>query len=200
MKGLLLLSGGHDSIVAGHLMKERDVEIIGLHFYLNDDQLDRAERLGRKISIKRLYIVPHTLPLEEFIEKADKRFVCIFCKRMMYCIAEKIAEKEGCRFLITGENLGQVASQTLDNMQTIDSAVRITVVRPLLGMDKEEIIDIAKDISTYDISKEPSSCCTYVPKHPATKCTPARIQEQEAGLDIGRMIKESLKDVRVKNL
>ncbi|MCK4669960.1 MAG: 7-cyano-7-deazaguanine synthase [Nanoarchaeota archaeon] len=200
MKGLLLLSGGHDSIVAGHLIQEKKVEVIGLHFYTNEKQLELAERLAKKVRIKKIYIVPHAPSLTEFMEKADKRYVCIYCKRLMHCIAEKIAEKEGCEFLITGENLGQVASQTLDNIKTIDTAVKIKVVRPLLGLDKTEIVDIAKDIGTFDISKEPSSCCDFVPKHPVTKCTPERIEEQEAKIDVVKIIEDTVKTIKVKNL
>jgi thiamine biosynthesis protein ThiI len=204
MKGLLLISGGHDSVVAGHLMKQQGVEVIAVHFsnkpFTDDKPQELAERLLKKIGIKNLFIVEHGQTQGEFLKNAEHKFICIFCRRMMFRIAEKIAEREGCDFLITGENLGQVASQTLHNLTVTDSAVKIKIMRPLLGLDKREIMDIAKDIGTYDISSEPSICCRVVPNHPVTKCTIERIEKQEAKVDINKILKERLDTVTLKHL
>ncbi|MBW3013897.1 hypothetical protein KY335_01495 [Candidatus Woesearchaeota archaeon] len=159
-----------------------------------------AENLLKKIGVEKLYIADHGFSQADFLKHAEHKYICIFCRRMMLRVAEKIAEKEGCDFLVTGENLGQVASQTLDNLSVTDSAIKIRIVRPLLGMDKREIIDIATEIGTFEISKEPSICCNVVPKHPVTKCNIERIEEQEAKIDIKRLLDERMKNLKIKKL
>ncbi len=204
MKGLLLISGGHDSVVAGHFMQEKGVDLIAVHFsnkpFTDEKPQQLAENLLQKIGIKKLYIADHGFSQADFLKLAEHKFICIFCRRMMFRVAEKIAEKENCDFLVTGENLAQVASQTLDNISTTDSAIKIKIVRPLLGLDKVDIIDIAKEIGTFEISKEPSICCNVVPKHPVTKCTTERIEEQEAKLDIKKLVDERMKNLTIKEL
>ncbi|MBW3017810.1 7-cyano-7-deazaguanine synthase [Candidatus Woesearchaeota archaeon] len=201
MKGLLLISSGFDSAVAGYIMKQQKIDVIAVHFGKeNSSQEKWTEQILKKIDIKKLYIVELAPALKEFLEKAQERFACVFCKRMMLRIAEKIAEKENCDFLITGDSPGQVASQTLHNMTVIDSAVKIKVMRPLLGKDKKDIMDIARKIGTYDISKLSTICCAFAPKSPATKSTLKQLEAEEASIDIEKIIKERLKTMKIKNL
>ena len=115
---------------------------------------------------EKLYLIDHESFLNEFMENTgrwDKKFTCVFCKRTMYRISEAISEKYGYKALVTGENLGQVASQTLKNLYVLEQSVKIPVLRPLLCMDKQETIDIAKKIGTYEISIKKSIKCKYVP-------------------------------------
>ncbi|MBD3259307.1 hypothetical protein GF371_01610 [Candidatus Woesearchaeota archaeon] len=201
MKGLLLVSSGFDSAVAGHLMKRQKVDLIAVHFGREDSQQERwTEQILNKIDVKKLYIVELAPTLEAFLEKAQERFACVFCKRMMLRIAERIAEKEECDFLVTGDSLGQVASQTLHNLSVVDSAAKIKILRPLLGRDKKDIMDLAKKIGTYDISKQSTNCCAFVPKSPATKSTLEQIEAEEKKIDIKEIIEKRLKSVKIKNL
>lgn len=118
----------------------------------------------------------------------------------MFRIAEKIAKKEKCKFLITGENLGQVASQTLENLTVANKAIKLPILRPLLGYDKNEIIILARKIETYDISIEPSVCCRAVPKKPITKARAEKIEFEENNLNIKELINNSVKTAEIVHL
>ena len=201
MKGILLVSSGFDSAVAGHLMKQKNVDIVAVHFGSEGSKQEKwTEDILKKIKVDKLYIIDLAPALEEFLTKSEERFVCVFCKRMMLRIAEKLADKEKADFLITGESLGQVASQTLHNMTVVDKAVKIKIMRPLLSMDKKDIMDIAKEIGTYDISRQSTICCAFVPGRPATKSTLQQMEKQEAGIDINKIIKERLKAAKIKSI
>ncbi|MEA1993080.1 MAG: hypothetical protein U9N35_01605 [Euryarchaeota archaeon] len=199
---LALNSGGIDSPVAAHLILKKKYEINFVYFDNGDTKtrertIDTIKRLAAIHSKKfALCAVPLLPLLDKFLEKTgrwDKKFICIFCKRMMYRIAERIAEKEGYKGLVTGENLGQVASQTLQNLSVLEEPVELPVLRPLLCMDKEEIVAIAREIGTYKISIGKSKECSYVPKYPAINTRLEKIKELEEMLDIERMIKRSVK-------
>ncbi|MEM4336597.1 MAG: 7-cyano-7-deazaguanine synthase [Candidatus Woesearchaeota archaeon] len=200
MKGVLLLSGGFDSPVAGYLMKKEGIEIIAIHFSLEPFTDDSAEKksieLAKKLGIKKIYVIKQGDVHAEIIEKCKHKYYYIIGRRIMWRIAEKIAKKEKCDFLITGENLGQVGSQTLDNMSVIDSAVKIKILRPLLCKDKVEIINLAKQITTYEVSCGPEMCCVLGPKHPATKSKLEDIQNEEKKLNIKKIINKSLKETK----
>ena len=204
MKGLLLLSGGIDSPVAGYLMKNKNVELIAVHFSLEPFTDNTPEKksmeLARKIGIKKLYVVKQGDAHSEIVEKCEHRYYYVIGRRLMWRIAEKIAEKEKCDFLVTGENLGQVGSQTLDNMAVTDNAVKIKILRPLLCNDKSETINIAKQIGTFELSSGPEMCCVLGPKHPATKSTIEIIKKQEEKLDIKRLINQSMEELKVAEL
>lgn len=202
---LALNSGGIDSPVAAYLVlkKKYDLDFI----YFENSEIESKEKtleIIKKISeaFKKnfnLYSVDHTAILNEFLEKTgrwDRKFICIFCKRMMYRVSAGIAEKYGYKALVTGENLGQVASQTLQNLYVLEQSVDIPVLRPLLCMDKQEIIDTAKKIGTYEISVKKSKKCQYVPKYPAINTNLERILEIEEKMDIKKMIELSLKNVK----
>jgi len=183
MKGILLISSGIDSPVAGKLMMEKDVEIIGLHFFMDKKNLEKTKMLAEKMGIK-LFIVDHNKAQLAIKENCNNRFQCILCKRMMYRIAENFAKEQKADFIVTGENLSQVASQTLSNMRTLDNAVKIKVLRPLLTMDKQEIIDLSKKYGFYNISILKSPSCPYLPSKPATRSEIHKIIEEEEKLSI----------------
>lgn len=201
MKGLLLLSAGIDSPVAGHIMIKKAVDVIAVHFDnrpLTDSKpLEIVKQLCKKIGIKRLYVIPHGTSQVELIKNTNPKLRCVLCRRLMFRVAEKISEKESCDFLITGENLAQVASQSLENMITAKKAVSVEIIRPLLCLDKQETIDIAKQIGTYKISTQPSMCCVAVPKFPATRSKDhiAKKEEEKAASD--KIVETAFSSARV---
>ena len=179
MKGILLISGGFDSAVAGYLLKDK-LDLIGLDFSYEPFTDNLPELKSRKncdvLGIKRFISINMGKELEIISKKSKHKYYFILSKRLMFKKAEELAKKEKANFIITGESLGQVSSQTMENLYCIDKAVDILVLRPLIGFDKNEIIDIAKKIGTYDISVGPEVCDVLGPKHPITK---GRIEEVE---------------------
>lgn len=198
VKGLLLLSSGIDSPVAGKMMINRGVEVSALHFDFgsNAKESEKVIALARKIGVKRLLFAELRAPHIAYRENCNPRFTCVFCKRMMLRIAERIADKEKYDFLITGENLGQVASQTLDNMAVIQNAVKINILQPLLGFDKKDTIDIARKFGTYELSIEKSPGCPFLPQNPATGAKLDKVEAEEAKLDIEDLIIKSVESAR----
>ena len=177
MRGIVLLSGGIDSPVAAYLMGRQGAELIFVHFdnrpFTSDQEIEKAialmkrldDALGKK-SMKLL--VPHGGSQTEFARSCKRNMECVLCRRMMFRVAERLAEKHGADCIITGESLGQVASQTLTNINVEERATKLPILRPLIGFDKVEIERIAKSIGTYDISIMPGLCCTIAPKKPST--------------------------------
>lgn len=206
MKVLTLISGGIDSPVALYLMLRRGDESLALHFdnqpFTDESQLQKAKGLvkhleeytGKRIPLR---IVPHGRVHVEFSRKAIRKFGCVFCRRMMLRIAERIAQADGCEALVTGESLGQVASQTLPNLVVEEEAVDIPILRPLIGFDKVEIENIAKEIGTYEISIRPGLCCTIVPDRPATASTIEKLSAEEAKVDVDELVEDALRQVEV---
>ena len=202
MKILSLISSGIDSPVATWLMKKKDVEIIGIHFSnepLTDaSPKEKTIKLCNILGLKKLYVVKHGLFVQaELMRNCENKSRCVLCRRMMFRISERIAKKEGCKFLLTGENLGQVASQTLANMYVEDSAITIPILRPLLCNDKQETVDLAKEIGTYEASIESSMCCNAVPKLPVTKARLHIIENEEQKLDIENILKNAIGKVEI---
>ena len=175
-KAVLLLSGGIDSPVAGWMIAKRGVELTAVHFhsfpYTSDRSKEKVIDLCRILTGYcgpiRLYVVPFTRIQQELYQKCPDKMLTLLMRRFMMKIGEIIARREEAGVLITGESLGQVASQTLESLSVTDDAVSMPVLRPLIGMDKIEIIDMAKKIDTYETSILPyEDCCTiFVPKHP----------------------------------
>jgi thiamine biosynthesis protein ThiI len=190
---MLLLSGGIDSPVAGHLMQKRGLRLRGVYFhafpYTGDGAKDKAIRLA-KILAKRqgpfeLNVVPFTRVQEQFRDHAEAKLLVVLYRRAMVRIAGMLAKQHGIRALVTGESLGQVASQTLHNLQAIEDAAPLPILRPLIGMDKSDIIDIAKQIGTFDISILPhDDCCSlFVPRHPETHASLKYVWRTESKIE-----------------
>ncbi|MDD4353968.1 MAG: 7-cyano-7-deazaguanine synthase [Candidatus Nanoarchaeia archaeon] len=174
MKAVCLLSGGIDSPVAAKLAINKDMEVIFLHAQISDKKLKITELANAVCKNPKIFYYEHTGFLKKAKEKCNNRYLCILCKRNMYKEAEKLAIKEGAEFIITGESIGQVASQTLKNIATLNYGIKIPILRPLIGLSKQEIINIAKEIGTYNLSIIDNPKCLFVPNQP---CINAKIKD-----------------------
>ncbi len=200
--GLLLLSGGIDSPVAGYMMAKRGVRIEAVHFesfpYTSEMARDKVIRLARTVAAYSGDIYVHVVSLtkiqEELVKHCDEDYFTLLLRRYMMYIASKIAGDHGSKCLITGESLGQVASQTMEAIAVTDAASSIPVFRPCIGMDKLEIIAISEKIGTFDISIEPyEDCCTvFTPKHPRTKPQLDKVLIEEQKLDFKALADEAI--------
>ncbi|MEF8879169.1 MAG: 7-cyano-7-deazaguanine synthase [Candidatus Thermoplasmatota archaeon] len=206
MKFVSLISSGIDSPVATYLISDTATQIVLLHFDItpfSDDRENKkfseiAKHLDKKTKCRfKNIIVPHGENLEVFRQKCENRFTCIFCKRMMYRIARIIAEKNSCQALITGDSLGQVASQTLQNIKVIEEVSSLPVLRPLIGYDKEEIVDIAKEIGSFKLSIQNAKKCAATPSKPATRAKIKDIVEEEKKIDVKKMVDKSVEKARL---
>ena len=199
-KVLLLLSGGFDSAVSYALMRN-DLDIITVHFdsssLTGDSALKKVNNLKNILSINKLIIVPFGNVQIEVSKKCRHDLYYVITRRIMYRIAEDIAVKEKCSFLLTGENLAQVASQTLSNMSVIKGAVNIEILRPLLCNDKVETINLARDMGIFEICSGPELCSFLGPKHPATRSDLNLVLKEEKKVDMNSLIKESLENIKI---
>ena len=203
-KAVLLLSGGIDSPVAGWMMAKRGMEIEAVHFYsypytserAKDKVIDLAKILSRYCYRIKLHIVPFTQIQLEINDKCPEDHLTIIMRRVMMKIAERIARKSGALALITGESLGQVASQTLHSLAVTNAVCELPVFRPLIGMDKNEVIDIARKIDTFETSILPyEDCCTvFVAKHPKTRPKLNEVEKYEEELQLEVMLEKAIND------
>jgi thiamine biosynthesis protein ThiI len=203
----LLLSGGIDSPVAGWMIAKRGVQINAVHFHSYPYTSDRAKEkvldLARKLSFSccgiKVHVVPFTEIQMQIHEKCPDEYTTLIMRRYMMRIAERIAEQTESEALITGESIGQVASQTMTALGTTDAVARMPVFRPLIGFDKSEIIAIARKIGTLEISEQPfEDCCTvFTPRHPATHPKLEKILEGESRLDEEELIQRALDGTEV---
>lgn len=201
-KGLLLLSGGIDSPVAGYMMAKRGVRLDAIHFesfpYTSERAREKVLELARIVAEYSGDIFVHVVSLthiqEELVKACDEDYFTLLLRRYMMTIAERVAKNKGCAALITGESLGQVASQTMQALGVTDSAVNMPVFRPCIGMDKEEIVTVSRKIGTFETSIQPyEDCCTvFTPKHPRTKPELAKVLIQENKLDFTGLVEEAM--------
>ena len=204
-RAMCLLSGGIDSPVAAYMMAKRGVEIESVHFFsypytsqlAKDKVLELARLVTRYSGRMTVNIVSFTQIQEAIRDNCPEEFFTLIMRRFMMEISQRIAKEDGCGALITGENLGQVASQTMEAMTVTGAVVDIPVFMPLVGMDKEEIVTIARKIGTLDTSILPyEDCCTvFTPKHPKTKPTLGQVLNAERKLDREALITEALASV-----
>ncbi len=202
-KGLLLLSGGIDSPVAGHMIAKRGMNIECIHFhsypYTNLQARDKVIELAKVLSEYscgiKLHIISVTHIQEEIHKNCNAEYMVTLLRRFMMRIAEKVAIKIGAQCIITGESLGQVASQTIEGITASNSVIeKLPILRPLCGFDKDEIIERSRNIGAFDISIQPyEDCCTvFLPKHPVIKPDLKTIEEEEAKIDVEKLISEAL--------
>lgn len=199
--GLLLLSGGFDSPVAGHVVQAGGRSLEAIHFtmepFTDDASVHKARRLAHQLGLARLHVVPLGEDLAEFTRRCDHRYYFVLLKRLMLRVADALADRLGAVFLLTGENLGQVSSQTLSNLGVIDAVARRPVLRPLLGLDKENIITIAKRIGTFETSKGPELCDVLGPRHPVTFSTAQAVAAEERKVDLDALVANALRKLYV---
>jgi thiamine biosynthesis protein ThiI len=182
------------------MLLKKGVDVVAVHY---DNQPFTDEKMLNKTTEKhsgkrmKKYIVPHGPSQTVIARNAHRRYQCVLCRRMMFRIAERIAEMEGAEAIATGESLGQVASQTLPNIRTEEQAVNIPILRPLIGLDKVEIERIAKEIGTYKASIGPGLCCTIVPGKPSTKARIKAVIEEESKIDIEDLVEKALEGAEV---
>ncbi len=199
-----LISGGFDSPVAAYRMMQRGCRIIFVHFhsvpYQDKTSQEKVRQLVQLLTrhqfTSRLYMVPFAEIQRQIVAAVARPLRVVLYRRMMLRIGEAIARQEKAKALITGESLGQVASQTLDNMAVIQQAARLPILRPLVGMDKQEIIDQARRIGTFEVSSVPDQdCCQlFVPKHPATKARFIDVEEDETKLDVKDLLRYGMEN------
>lgn len=209
-KTALLLSGGIDSPVAGWMIAKRGVKLTAVHYhsfpYTSDKAKEKVIDLCRLLTEYcgpiRLHVVPFTEIQQELYEKCPDGLLTVLMRRFMMRIAERIAKKEGAQALVTGESIGQVASQTLEALASTDDVVSMPVFRPLVGLDKNEIVEISKKINTYETSILPyEDCCTvFVPRHPVTRPKLEKVRQAENMVDVEVLIERALEDVEVYDL
>ena len=201
-RAMLLVSGGIDSPVAGYMMAKRGMEVLAVHFVSPPYTSERAklkvitlcEKMSAYCGRMQLFIVPFPKMQEAIRDNCPEELFTVIMRRMMMKIAEKLAQRSDCAALITGESLAQVASQTVQAIACTDVACQMPVLRPLIGMDKEEIIRIARKIDTFETSILPyEDCCTvFTPKHPRTRPKLAMVEEAEAAFDFAPMLEEAV--------
>ena len=204
---MLMLSGGIDSPVAGYLMAKRGVELNCIYYHSHpytserakDKVKDLAKILAKYTEKVNLFVVPFTEIQMEIIEKCREDELTIIMRRFMMRCACYLSEKRGIQSVSTGESIGQVASQTMEGLVVSSDVADRPVFRPLISMDKEDIIDIAKDIDTFETSILPyEDCCTiFVPKHPKTKPRVLEIRKSEEALDIDTLVEKAINEMEV---
>jgi thiamine biosynthesis protein ThiI len=206
MKAILLLSDGIDSPVAGYIMGRQGVELVALHFVTHsneqEQQVDKTVKIMRRLeetldtSMSKM-VIPYAGTLVTLSQECKRNLTCILCRRMMLRIADKIGGETGAAFIITGESLGQVASQTLTNLFVEEQASALPILRPLIGLDKVEITRIATEIGTYDISVSSNLCCDFAPHRPSTNSSLDEVLETELNIDVDSIVLEATRRVRM---
>ncbi|MEM5793984.1 MAG: tRNA uracil 4-sulfurtransferase ThiI [Candidatus Aenigmatarchaeota archaeon] len=209
-KVLSLISGGIDSPVSSWLAMKRGCKVVFVHFHsfplVSKASIEKTRELVKLLSEyqgkSRVYFIPFSEVQMKIKTLAQAKYRIVLYRRAMVKIAEEIAKKENAKALVTGESLAQVSSQTLDNILAIEEATSLPILRPLVGMDKNEIIELAKKIKTYEISIKPQEdCCTlFVPKHPTTKAKLEIIKKVEEKLKLEKEIRNVLKKTEVEEI
>ena len=209
-KVVCLVSGGIDSPVAAWLFVKMGYEPIFAYFDnnpLSDETTKRRafESMSKVMrhwpnATAKVYVIPHGENLMDVITKCPRKLTCILCRRFMFRVAERIATAEGAHAIVTGEILGEHASQTLYNLASISSATRLPILRPLIGMNKVEVEQLARKIGTFDISTKPASCCRGAPKQPRTKSKMDEVLSAENRLDTETMTERAFKASKIETI
>lgn len=209
-RAAVLISGGIDSPVAAWCMAKRGVELTAVHFasppYTSERAeqkvVDLLEKVSEYVGRMHMYTVPFAHVQEQIMEKCPEDLFTLIMRRFMMRVTERIAREQDCEAMITGESLGQVASQTIKAIACTDAAAEMPVFRPLIGMDKAEIVQISRKIETFPISIEPyEDCCTiFTPKHPRTRPSLEQVEAAEQALDAEALIQECLSKVKITKI
>ncbi len=200
-----LLSGGIDSPVSSYMIAKRGVRLIPVHFFsfpytsqqAKDKVVELAHILTRFCGKMTLEVVPFTHIQEEIRDKCPEEYFTLVMRRFMMRIAERIADEWNAKAIVTGENLGQVASQTMEAMASTQAVIRLPVLQPLIGMDKEEIVQLSRKIGTFDTSILPyEDCCTvFTPRHPRTRPKLKEVEAAEEALDVEALVEEAFRGI-----
>lgn len=205
MKLVSLISGGIDSPVASYMMAHVGADVILLHMdngaYGDPKDIEKVKDIARQLEKVTgrefpLYVANHEPNQTAIKENCDSHYQCVMCKRFMHNIAKAFALENGCEGIIMGDSLGQVASQTLRNIKAEQTYLQFPIIRPLIGLDKEDIIETAKRIGTYDISIRKTKGCSAVPVGPTIDAQPERIISFQSKMDFDGLISASLKSAR----
>ncbi len=206
-RAAILMSGGIDSPVAAYMMAKRGVQLTAVHFASPPYTSERAEqkvvslleKVGRYAGRMSLHIVPFTHIQEEIRRLCPEEYFTLIMRRFMMRLAQRVARQENCGALVTGESLAQVASQTIPALTVTDALAEMPVFRPLIGMDKEEIVSIARRIDTFEISIQPyEDCCTvFTPRHPCTRPKLYKVEQAESVLDVDALVEEAMAGIRI---
>jgi thiamine biosynthesis protein ThiI len=209
MKFVALMSSGIDSPVAIYLLSKKADDIILLHAdnrpFTNEQEIKKfiaiAKHLKKLISSNfTALLLPHGQTLESYKLNCNNKFTCVICKRMMLRYAEAIAKRESADAIVMGDSLGQVASQTLQNLRVIEQAVSIPILRPLIGFDKEDTIQIARKIETYDLSIVPAEGCSAVPIKPSTQARLEQILAEEQKINVEELVHHVISQAKIVTL
>jgi thiamine biosynthesis protein ThiI len=209
MKLVALISSGIDSPVATYLFSDITKEIIIVHSnntpFIDEGEKDKFIKLIKHLSNKmscnfKTYIIPHGDVLNSYKNNCEKKYTCVFCKRMLVRYADIIGKKEHADAIIMGDSLGQVASQTLKNLRVVEQASSLPILRPLIGLDKNDVIKIAREIGTYELSISPSFDCSAVPYKPSTQSKIEKILCEEKKIDIEKLIQQAIENAEVIKL
>lgn len=207
-KVVCLVSGGIDSPVAAWLAMRKGCIPLFV-YYDNYPFTDGSTKQRALDTIKKLseytpegrvkvYVIPHGEDLADILRNCPRKLTCVLCRRMMYRLAERVATMEDAEAIVTGEIIGEHASQTLRNLRVINEALKdIYILRPLVGMDKIEVEQLARKIGTFEISTRPGLCCSGPPKTPRTQARPEEVMAAEKGLNIKSMIERDMKDIDI---
>lgn len=204
MKLVSLISGGIDSPVASYIMSRVGADVLLLHMdngrYCDGKDRDKilliSEQLERKTGKEfPLYVAKHEPNQDAIKQRCDHGYQCVMCKRVMQHVAKEFAKNNECDGIIMGDSLGQVASQTLRNIRAEGQNLGFPIIRPLIGMDKQEIINIANEIGTYKLSIIPTTGCGVVPTRPVTEAKPEKILQMQAKLDFDDLIAASVESI-----
>jgi len=209
-KAVCLVSGGIDSPVAAWLIIRKGCAPIFVYYdnYPFSDEttkqraLDTIKKLTDYLTTRaKIYVIPHGDDLTDILKNCSRRLTCILCRRMMYRVAEKVANKEKAEAIVTGEIIGEHASQTLRNLRVENTVVKdVCVLRPLVGLSKVEVEHLARKIGTFEVSTRPGLCCSAPPPQPRTRAKLEEIEKAEERLDVKNMIKRDLKSAEISRL
>jgi thiamine biosynthesis protein ThiI len=202
-KAILLISGGIDSPVAGKLALEKDYSLEAIHFsqqpFTDDSPEQKSLALCKLLGLKEMIVVDAGEYFKEISEKSYREYYFVLMKRFMMKVSERIAGQRGAKYLITGESLGQVSSQTVSNLNTINQATKIEILRPLLFMNKQEIIDLSKKYGYYEASKGPEMCDALAGKEAKTKSTLTDVTKQEEHCKMSELVEKAIRRIRIES-